>query len=760
MSNETADENAVETESYPRLKARANRFTLGTPRGAVATGDGSKALFLRSRDGFDPVQCLWISEFVAGESGVDTLADGFVDSLAHRERLLFDPRNCEADNAEVPAEEKARRERSRESAGGVTGFSIDEAGSRVVFALDGQLWSIDIGSGNGDDTDNADAPTLLNTRTPVIDPQIAPDGSKVAYSTGKAVYVYDFESRVDLPIVNAVPMLEEAVSYGLADFIAGEEMDRYHGMWWSPDSRVLLVQRTDESMVPLWHISDPVHPERPAREVRYPRALTMNARVDVLSFVFPKTIDDSTRLGEGVRLEWDHNEFEYLAAVSWASGKSPLMLVQNRKQDKDEILVGNVAGGSANVVKTDEDPRWLEIVEGLPARAANGELLSAQVDYATDSVRIALKNHVFTPAGWQIFSLLAVEESGVIAVASQETKVRDVVRFGYDGLAQRLNTRKGLWTASVSGIGSASGYVLTGRVLESVTPIVEHHYIDAEGAEHVAGIESFNAVPGFVPNTEFFTLGERDLETAITWPSEDSSFAGASSLPILLEPYGGPGSQEVLAAQSYYLDSQWWADQGFIVVTVDGRGTPGRGVTWAREIFENFADVTLADQVGALKALKELTEARALPTKHPLEQFDFDKVAMIGWSYGGYLSALSVLRAPDYIKAAVAGAPPTDWTLYDTHYTERYLGLDPAVYRRNSLIDDAPNLTRPLLFIHGFADDNVSIANTLKLSQALLSAGKQHYVLPLNGITHMATDPVVAENLLLEQLHFLREALS
>lgn len=132
---------------------------------------------------------------------------------------------------------------------------------------------------------------------------------------------------------------------------------------------------------------------------------------------------------------------------------------------------------------------------------------------------------------------------------------------------------------------------------------------------------------------------------------------------------------------------------------------------------------------------------------------------MIGWSYGGFLSALAVLRAPEVFHAACAGAPPTDWTLYDTHYTERYLGLDEETYRRNSIIEDAPNLRRPLMLIHGFADDNVSVANTLRLSEALLSAGRAHTVLPLNGITHMTNDEKVAENLLLLQRDFLKNAL-
>lgn len=139
---------------------------------------------------------------------------------------------------------------------------------------------------------------------------------------------------------------------------------------------------------------------------------------------------------------------------------------------------------------------------------------------------------------------------------------------------------------------------------------------------------------------------------------------------------------------------------------------------------------------------------------------DLDKVCMIGWSYGGFLSALAVLDTPNVFKAACAGAPPTDWTLYDTHYTERYLGLDPDVYRRNGIVQDAPGLVRPLMLIHGFADDNVTIAHSLRLSQALMAAGRPHTFLPLTGITHMTNDETVAENLLTLQRDFLRDALA
>jgi dipeptidyl-peptidase-4 len=221
-------------------------------------------------------------------------------------------------------------------------------------------------------------------------------------------------------------------------------------------------------------------------------------------------------------------------------------------------------------------------------------------------------------------------------------------------------------------------------------------------------------------------------------------------LPVLLDPYGGPHALRVVRSRNTFLQSQWFADQGFAVVVCDGRGTPGRGSEWERAVHLDLATAVLDDQVTALRAAAE---------EHPL---DLDRVAIRGWSFGGYLAALAVLRRPDVFHAAVAGAPVTEWRLYDTHYTERYLGdpsADDSAFAACSLLPLAGRLTRPLLLVHGLADDNVVAAHTLQLSSALLAAGKPHEVLPLVGVTHMTPQEVVAENLLLHQLDFLRRAL-
>jgi dipeptidyl-peptidase-4 len=333
----------------------------------------------------------------------------------------------------------------------------------------------------------------------------------------------------------------------------------------------------------------------------------------------------------------------------------------------------------------------------------------------------------------------------------------DVVLFrASEADAPLSGTSIGLWTWGPDGVtpltprpGTHSGRLGGG------TLVITRQDLDSDGSTttvHRDGTErtipSVADLPGLTPRITLLSTGERALRTAVLLPSGHEP---CTRLPVLMDPYGGPHSQRVLAARGAYLTSQWFADQGFAVVVVDGRGTPGRGPAFERAVHGDLAAPVLQDQVDALHAVAE---------QYP--DLDLTRVGIRGWSFGGYLAALAVLRRPDVFHAAVAGAPVTDWALYDTHYTERYLGhpeQEPDAYVRSSVVEDAPRLTRPLMLVHGLADDNVVAAHTLRLSSALLAAGKPHSVLPLSGVTHMTPQEVVAENLLLLQVRFLQDAL-
>ena len=813
--SETNDVNDA-IKHFPRLRARTLRFGCGAPRSAQTVGDGSRALFLRSDGPEDLVTALWLSWF--DESG------------EHHETKLADPREllgATADSEDVPAEEKARRERAREGGTGIVGYSADDDGNRIVFTINGRLFLTDI-----DWNDETGAPEP-HTRelagewldedpamyTPVLNPRIAPDGEHVLYTTGSYLMLVDIGGELGdrITAVYGVSVEDEdgnpaenTWKIGLAEFVAGEEMDRYDGFWWAPDSQHVLFESFDTADEPTWHISDPADPEKPDAGRRYPRALTRNA--DVYLTVITLAFDENDRyagITGNADVDWDREAYEYVAAVNWRRGHDPLVLVQNRRQTRDQVLEVAVAAdgaalGATRVLEEHANEQWIDLVHGTPAYTPDGRLVCSLNDMATDTNRLTMDGRPFTPAGWNVRTVLAVTDEDVLAVVQRAPEIApevpdawadaaateavfgdhdarsfDVVSIDYNGTITPVTTDPGQWTAS----RGERGIVVSGRDMRSARAQMRHIL-----GEQSATIASTAAEPGFTPNVTFTRLGEHQLYTAIIAPSPESPYAHAEKLPVLMKPYGGPGFQQVIASQSVYWEGQWWADPGFLVVTADGRGTTGRGPAWDREIFEDMKDVTLADQVEAVNALPEAVarlnadvESRAAQPaagdqadaeNHPpalratsrqreaIPMPDLDKVCMIGWSYGGFLSALAVLDAPNVFKAACAGAPPTDWTLYDTHYTERYLGLDPDVYYRNGIVQDAPKLERPLMLIHGFADDNVTIAHSLRLSQALMAAGRPHTFLPLTGITHMTNDETVAENLLTLQRDFLRDALA
>jgi dipeptidyl-peptidase-4 len=340
------------------------------------------------------------------------------------------------------------------------------------------------------------------------------------------------------------------------------------------------------------------------------------------------------------------------------------------------------------------------------------------------------------------------------ASAADPTQIQ-VHRTGIDGPV-RCSAAPGVHFA----LGNGGIVVLVSAELDRPGRRVTVHRNGVEVGE----IAGHAADPGLRPGVQMFTAGPRAIRTALLLPTDHRP---GTALPVLLDPYGGPHVQRVLASANSFLEPQWWADQGFAVVVADGRGTPGRGSEWERAVAGDLAGPVLDDQIEALHAA-----AAQCP------DLDLGRVAIRGWSFGGYLAALAVLRRPDVFHAAIAGAPVTDWSLYDTHYTERYLSTpigNPQAYARSSLVTDgvlSPTLlpapgdpvwtgrARPLLLVHGLADDNVVAAHTLQLSAALLAAGRPHQVLPLSGVTHMTPQEVIAENLLLLQLDFLRRALT
>ncbi|MFH9196503.1 prolyl oligopeptidase family serine peptidase [Streptomyces anulatus] len=697
--------------SFPRQQARTQRFTLGAPRAFTVSPDETRVIFLRSMSGTDRTTRLWVLDPATGE-----------------ERVAADPEVLLGGSAEkLSAQERARRERTREGSSGIVSYAVDAAAELAAFALSGKVYVAELRAGTA---------RALPVPGPVIDPRPSPDGRHVAYVAKGALRVVGAGGEGDRALAEPE---NSHVTYGLAEFIAAEELHRYRGFWWSPESDRLLVARADDSPVQRWYIADPAHPERKPAEIAYPAAGTPNAEVRL--FVMDL---------EGSRTEvvWDRAAFPYLAQVHWSSAGAPLLLVQARDQRSQQYLAVDTETGATRIVHVDEDPVWLDLFPGVPAWAPDGRLVRI-VDEGGARV-LAVGDRLLTGSQLQVQSVLDIGESDILvsAVAGEDAVEPEIGQIH----VYRVN-ELGIERIS-EGVGVHSA-VRSGDLSVVVSAVPEEPGAAAwvvRDGKRLTRIPSFAQEPVISPRVTLTEGGAHRIPCAVLLPSDYQEADGP--LPVLMDPYGGPHGRRVVAAHNAHLTSQWFADQGFAVVVADGRGAPGRSPAWEKAVRDNLV-MTMEDQVEAL---------HGLAGRFPL---DLSRVAIRGWSYGGYLAGLAVLRRPDVFHAAVVGAPVTDQRLYDTHYTERYLGdpaTQPEVYAYNSLLTDdglsePADEVRPMMIVHGLADDNVVVAHALRLSSALLAAGRPHEVLPLSGVTHMTPQEQVAENLLLLQVDFLKRSL-
>jgi dipeptidyl-peptidase 4 len=700
----------VTLDDFPRQLASTRRFTLGVPRAVTVSRDGSRVLFLRTQGGEDPVTCLW---------RVD-LAEGAGDSGGGRERLVADPAalwNLGA--GDVPEAERIRRERARERAAGIVAYSADANCRTVVFGLDGRLWVLRV-----DPREPADVPEQVPTAGAVTDPRIDPTGQRVAYVTGGALHVAELADGTGRLL--AAPEHDD-VSYGLAEHVAAESMYRFRGYWWAPDGQRLLAARVDNSRVQRWWIADPADPERPPRAVRYPAAGTANADV---------TLHVLRLDGSRTEVTWDRGAHEYMTAAEWDS-HGPLLSLQSRDQRTVMVLAADAVTGQTTTLHTERDDAWVELAPGTPARTSAGELVT--VSDRDGSRRLVVSGVAVTPDGLHIDWVSGTDGEAVYFTATDERDPteRHLWRYEPDQGLSRCSAEPGVHDGEARG----GTVVVLSRTEGGGAVIV----LWRDGTR--SAIASLQAEPLLKPRITWLTLGARRLRSALLLPSW---YQPGTRLPVLLSPYGGPAMQRVVRTRdAAFCEDQWFAEQGFAVLVTDGRGTPGRGPEWSKSVFGDTLSAPLDDQVDALEAICV-----------QLPDLDRGRVGIRGWSYGGALAAIAVIRRPDVFHAAVSGAAPHDQRLYDTHWRERFLGLpqqNPEGYARSSTITGAASLTRPLLLIHGMADDNVVVAHTLRMSAALLAAGRPHQVLPLSGTTHMPTDS--GSQLLQHELAFLTESL-
>ena len=690
-------------EEFPRQVARTRGFSLGVPRMFTVSPDGERVVFLRTTVGDDPVSCLWVLDVASGV-----------------ERPVFDPRSIGAEEAEtsLTSTERARRERVRERSTGVTEYATDRQVRRAVFAMSGRMFLADLPEAIARE---------LSVPGPVDDPRLDPSGERIASVVDGALHVREIEGGGQVLAADDEP----DVTWGLAEFAASEEMNRRRGYWWSPDGSTLAAARVDERMVRTWYIADQTAPAAQPRAVRYPQAGTQDAVVTLHLF--------DVQTGGRTDVVWDAAAFPYLGRFHWSEGGPPLLVVVARDQRRAQLLEVDPASGATTLVREETDPEWVELVLETPLRLPDGRIVTVGADRETDTYRLEVDGAFVTPSGLQVRGVPHVGDEVLFRASDEPTEIH-LWRLvpGADPL--RLTEVPGVHSDTTGGGTS----VVVSATLEDPLP-------NASVVREDLTTFSVNRVaetPVVQPLPRFLSLGERELRAALLLPG---GLEPEEPLPVLMDPYGGPHGARVMKSAGMFLTSQWFADHGFAVLVVDGRGVDGRGPAWDREVRFDFA-VTVQDQVDALRAAAET-----------LGFLDLSRVGIRGWSFGGLLSAMAVLRRPDVFHAAVIGAPVTDQRLYDTYYTERYLGHPdehPDAYDRSSPLLEAGSLQRPVLLIHGLADDNVFVANTLRFSAALFEAGRPHELVLIPNATHLTRSTAVTENLLRVQLDFLRRTLN
>lgn len=700
------------------------RFRLGNPTGITLTPDGSAVLFLRS----------------GPRSFVNDLYE--FDVTTGRERVLLTAQQVlQGGEEKLTAEELARRERMRMASRGIASFQLSDDGAKILVPLSGRLFVIDRATGAKTELKGADGFP--------IDPRFSPDGRMVACVRDGDVYVADIAANAERRLTTKP---SPAVTNGLAEFVAQEEMKRFRGYWFSPDASMLAYAQADTAGLEVFTIMDPTDPAKSPQTWPYPRPGKKNAdvRLGVLS------LTDSSASPQTVWARWDRERYPYLASVVWAKDSPLTIVVQNREQTEQLSLVVDPKTGEATTLLTERDAAWINIDQDFPKWLDGGKAFLWSTE-RNGAYELEMRGRdgalLATLCGREINyrdGLAGLDETSGFAYViggtePTETHLYRVPLNPKAGKPERLTTEPGMHGAVFA--KKSAAHVRTFSGLDG-TP--RWRVVRADGSE-AGALASVRETPPFVPNVEFADVaaGGRTFEALLVRPR---NFEKGRTYPVIVSVYGGPGVQVVTKNAGAQLLNQWYADHGFVVVAIDNRGTPARGREWERSIKNDFITEPLRDQVVALQALG---------AKFP--ELDLSRVGIYGWSFGGYFSAMAVMREPEVFRAGVAGAPVCAWEDYDTHYTERYIGTpqtNPEGYRTGNVMTWAKDLRRPLLIIHGTADDNVYFMHALKMSDSLFRAGKQHDFLALAGFTHMVPDPLVTRRLYSRVADYFVEHLS
>lgn len=701
----TAAENFGEQELTIERIFSAPDLTTSAPSQLKFSPNGQLVSYLRGSAENPNVNDLWL-----------------YDVREQQHRLLIAASQVVNDPAKMSAAERARRERLRIRASGIVDYAWANNGEQILIPLGGQLYLADVA--------NAKVTALTESSTGVTDARFSPQNNFVSYVEQNQLFILELATG---EVTQVSPASTSTLSFGVAEFVAQEEMKRMTGYWWSPDEQSIAFTRVDTSPVDVQTRTDVYADRTEVVQQRYPFTGTANAIVDLGIW---QRQDQET---QWLELNERHRE-GYLARVKWLpNSESVSYQWQTRNQQQLTLYLQPRKGGDATAVLSESSSTWVNLHDDLvfldDARhfiwASERSGFKHLYLYRTDGSLI----RQLTSGDWQVDSVAAVDDTTgfIYFMGRKETPIeRHLYRVSMTttnpSQPTRLSQRQGFHTVDFA--PNQRSYI---DYFSSSTqpPQVSLH---GPTGERIVWLHQ-NSVDGNHPLApylarwsypEFGTLTAADEQTLHYKLTKPAVMVDNQRYPVVVMVYGGPRAQRVTNSWGDYF-SQYLAQQGYVVFQLDNRGSGNRGKAFEQVIYRNLAQAEVADQIKGVDYLRSLPYVAD------------DKIGVFGHSYGGYMALHLIMRAPEHFSAAVAGAPVTDWRLYDTHYTERYMSTpqdNPEGYQRADVLTYAEQLQQPLLIYHGMADDNVLYTHTAKLTYALQQAmlpfemmaypGKQH----------------------------------
>ena len=676
---------------------------------AKVAPDGSRVTFLRGKDGDKNRLDLWAYDIATGTTAM------LVDS------------NDVLPGAEVLSdEEKARRERQRiASLSGIVDYQWSPDGKTLLFPLGGELYLYDLSKPG-----KTGVRKLTNGEGFATDPKLSPKGGFVSFIRERNLWVIDLATGKSAQLTKDGSAV---IGNGVAEFVADEEMDRHTGYWWAPDDSAIAFARIDETPVPVQKRYE-VYPDRTeVIEQRYPAAGDKNVLVQ-LGVIAPKA---------GAKPAWIDLGKEtdiYLARVDWRDAKHVTFQRQSRDQKLLELVEADLGTGKQRVLVTETSKTWVPLHSDLRFLKDGRLLWSSERSgfehlYVIDTDGNAT---ALTSGAWPIDALLAVDEAtGFVYFSAGKDTPLDLQVYRVPlagGAIERLSKADGMHNATFA--TNASVYVdswsnpttppqlqlfrndgsLLATLLDNDLAKADHPYAPYRDAQRPVEFGTLTAADGTTP-----------LHYSVIKPV---GFDPKKRYPVVVYVYGGPATQTVTRAwpgRGDHWFNQYLAQQGYVVFSLDNRGTPRRGAAFGGALYGVQGTVEVDDQLAGAKWLQ------AQPWTDPA------RIGVYGWSNGGYMTLMMLSKASDTYACGVAGAPVTDWGLYDTHYTERYMNLPAANadgYRNGRVLTHVDGLKSPLLLIHGMADDNVLFSNSTVLMSALQKRAQPFELMTYPGAKH------------------------